>query len=201
MDYRKIGDFIATERKAKKLTQAKLAEKLFISEKTVSKWENGKGIPDTSILSKLCEIFDVSINELLNGERISKDEYLNKAEEKLLELQKVKEEGDKRLLFFEIVIGVLSVTILLSLVLIAAFVDMPDWLRIIIIAFGFIMGVVGVLFALKIEQIAGFYICPKCQHKYVPTYSQVLGAPHINRTRRMKCPHCKKRSWHKKVTR
>lgn len=201
MDYRKIGDFIATERKAKKLTQAKLAEKLFISEKTVSKWENGNGIPDTSILSKLCEILDVSINELLNGERIPKEDYLNQAEAKLLELQKVKEEGDKRLLFFEIVIGVLSVTILLSLVLIAAFVDMPDWLRIIIIAFGFIMGVVGVLFALKMEQIAGFYICPKCQHKYVPTYSQVLWAPHINRARCMKCPHCKKRSWHKKVTR
>ena len=149
----------------------------------------------------MCEILDVSINELLNGERISKETYLNKAEEKLLELQKVKEESDKQLLFFEIVIGVLSATIMLSLVLLASFLDMPNWLRIVIIVFGVATGISGFGFALKIEQIAGFYICPKCQHKYVPTYSQVFFAPHINRTRYIKCPHCKHKSWHKKVTR
>ena len=71
MDYNKIGKFIAAERKAQKLTQAKLAEKLFISEKTISKWENGNGIPDTNSLPKLCKIFNVSLNELLNGERMS----------------------------------------------------------------------------------------------------------------------------------
>ena len=73
MDYNKIGNFIATERKAKKLTQAKLAEKIFVSEKTVSKWENGKGIPDTNSLPKLCEIFNISLNELLSGERLLKE--------------------------------------------------------------------------------------------------------------------------------
>ena len=73
MDYKKIGEFISLERKAKKLTQAKLAEKLFVSEKTISKWENGNGVPDTSILQKLCEIFGVSLNELLSGERVSED--------------------------------------------------------------------------------------------------------------------------------
>ena len=67
MDYNKIGNLIMTERKAKKLTQAKLAEKLFVSEKTISKWETGNGIPDTNILPKLCEIFGISINEILNG--------------------------------------------------------------------------------------------------------------------------------------
>ena len=85
MDYNKIGHLIMTERKAKKLTQAKLAEKLFVSEKTISKWEKGNGIPDTNILPKLCEIFEISINELLNGERLTKEEYTSKAEEKLLD--------------------------------------------------------------------------------------------------------------------
>ena len=89
MDYNKIGDFISKERKLKKLTQAKLAEKVFVSEKTISKWEKGNGIPDTNTLTKLCEVFDCTINELLNGERISKQDYSNKAEEKLLELQKI----------------------------------------------------------------------------------------------------------------
>ena len=98
MDFIKIGKFIMNERKAKNLTQSKLAKMLFVSEKTISKWENGNGVPDTTILPKLCEIFDFSLNELLNGERISKDNYINKAEEKLLEFQKLKEENDKKLL-------------------------------------------------------------------------------------------------------
>ena len=62
MNYNKIGEFIASERKALNLTQSKLAEKLFISEKTISKWENGRGIPDTNSLPKLCEIFNISLN-------------------------------------------------------------------------------------------------------------------------------------------
>lgn len=199
MDYNKIGDFIMNERKAKKLTQAKLAEKLFVSEKTISKWENGNGIPDTSTLPKLCEVFDISLNELLNGERFSKENYVNKAEEKLLELQKVKEEGDKRLLSMEIVIGVLSLIIILSLTFVASFLKMENWLRISLIIFGFVTAMIGVGFALKIEQIAGYYVCKKCNHRYIPTYSQVLWAPHVNRTRYMKCPHCKQKSWNKKV--
>ena len=65
MDYNKIGNFILTERKTKKLTQAKLAKKLFVSEKTISKWENGNGIPDTNTLPKLCEIFDETFDGIL----------------------------------------------------------------------------------------------------------------------------------------
>lgn len=199
MDYNKIGNFIAKERKAKKLTQAKLAEKLYVSEKTISKWENGNGIPDTNTLPKLCEIFEISINELLNGERISTERYINKAEEKLLELQTQKEYGDKKLLSMEIVIGLLSVTILFSLTFLASFLDMKNWLRIILVTFGFVVCLIGIGFALKIEQIAGYYVCKKCFHKYIPTYKQVFFAMHNGRTRYMKCPHCKQKSWNKKV--
>ena len=79
MDYNKIGNFIMTERKAKKLTQAKLAEKIFVSEKTISKWEKGKSLPDTNTLPKLCEILGVSLNELLSGEKIIKENNNQKA--------------------------------------------------------------------------------------------------------------------------
>lgn len=199
MDYSKIGKFIATERKSKKLTQAKLAERLFLSEKTISKWENGNGIPDTDTLPKLCDILNVSINELLNGERIASETYISKAEEKLLELQKNREVSDKRLLKFEIVVGCLSLVYLISLVFIASFINMENWQRIVLIAVGFVIGIVGVCFALRIEQMAGYYVCLKCNHKYVPTYSQVFLAPHVNRTRYMKCPNCHKKSWNKKV--
>ena len=199
MDYNKIGNFISSERKKRKLTQAKLAEKLYVSEKTISKWENANGVPDTNSLLKLSEIFEISINELLNGERISQDNYINKAEEKLLELQIKNTEKDKILLSMEIVIGVLSILILLSLTFVASFLQMQTWLRISLIIFSFIVAIIGILFALKIEQIAGYYVCKKCNHKYIPKYSQVLWATHINRTRHMKCPNCEHRTWHKKV--
>ena len=199
MDYNKIGNFIATERKAKKITQKKLAEKLYVSEKTVSKWETGNGLPDTSSLPKLCKILNVSINELLNGERISAEEYVVKAEDKMLCLHNAKEQADKHLLTMEIVIGVLSVSMCLILTFIASFLDMKTWLRIVLIVVGFIAAIVGAGFALKIEQVAGFYKCGNCGNKYVPTYKQVVLAPHVNRTRRMKCPLCHKHSWHNKM--
>ena len=199
MDYNKIGKFIAAERKAKKLTQKKLADILYVSEKTVSKWETGNGVPDTNSLQKLCEILDVSVNELLNGERLSNDQYVDKAEKQILNLQHAKRQADKHLLTMEIVIGVLSIILMLSLTMIAALFNIPNWQRIVLIIVGFVPAIVGVCFALKIEQVAGFYVCKHCGYKYVPAYKQVLFAPHINRTRYMKCPHCHQKSWHKKV--
>lgn len=199
MDYKKIGEFIASERKSKKMTQAKLAEKLFVSEKTISKWENGNGIPGTDTLPKLCEIFGITINEILSGERISNENYTSKAEDRLLELKKSKEYCDKLLLTMEIVISVLASVFLFALVFIAALVLMATWLRIVLIVCGIIEFVTAIGFAIKIEQKAGYYECKKCHHRYIPTFSQVLWAMHVNRTRYMKCPHCKHRSWNKKV--
>ena len=125
--------------------------------------------------------------------------YNEKAEQNLLEMKKQKEEADKRLLAMEIVIGILSLIILLSLTFVASFFEMENWIRIVLIISGFISAMIGILFALKIEQVAGYYECRKCHHKYVPTYSKVLWAMHINRTRYMKCPECGKKSWNKKV--
>ena len=121
MDYEKIGKFIMNERKAQKLTQEKLGKKLFVSAKTISKWETGNGVPDTNTLPKLCKIFKISLNELLNGERISSQKYKEMAEDKLLELQKTKEYGDKALLFCEIVIVFLSTLILFSSIFVSFF--------------------------------------------------------------------------------
>lgn len=78
MDQNKIGNFISTERKNKKLTQKELSEKLNISEKTISKWECGKGLPEVSLMKPLCKELDITITELLNGEK---------------ELKKAKEDG------------------------------------------------------------------------------------------------------------
>ena len=199
MDQVKIGKFIAECRKKNNLTQMQLAEKLNITDRAVSKWENGKAMPDSGIMLDLCNELKISVNELLSGEVIEMKEYDKKAEKLLLDMQKQKEEADKRLLSIEIVIGVLAMIVFLSLTFIASFVDMQEGLRILLIVIGLVPVIIGVPFAIRIEQIAGYYECRKCHHKYVPSYQSVLWAMHINRTRYMRCPECNKWSWNKKV--
>lgn len=199
MDQIKIGKFIAECRKKNNLTQMQLAEKLNITDRAISKWENGKAMPDSSIMLDLCNELKISVNELLSGEMIEMNNYNEKAEENLLEMKRQKEETDKRLLAMEIVLGLLSSVLLFVLVFVASFVEMADWLRILLIIIGFVPFIVGILFAIRIEQVAGYYECQKCHHKYIPTYSSVLWSMHVNRTRYMRCPKCDQKSWQKKV--
>lgn len=86
-----IGKFIASCRKEKGLTQAQLADKLNITDRAVSKWENGRGMPDVSLLQPLCDVLGISLNELFSGEHISAGEYKGKAEENISELYKEKQ--------------------------------------------------------------------------------------------------------------
>ena len=127
------------------------------------------------------------------------DDYKKLAEDNLLKLEKEKEEKDKQLLNLEIVIGYFSSLTFLILIFVASFVEMPSWLRLLLILFGSIMFAIGVGKAIKIEQTAGYYECGECHHKYVPEYSSVFWAMHMGRTRYMKCPECGKKSWQKKV--
>lgn len=81
MDSIKIGRFIAEIRKLHKLTQAQLANELNISDKTVSKWECGKGLPEVALMLPLCKTLEINVNDLLSGERVAEVDYQKKAEE------------------------------------------------------------------------------------------------------------------------
>lgn len=84
MNQVKIGKFIAELRKSKNMTQEQLGEKLGVSFKTISKWENGRGMPELSTLKPLSEELEISINELLSGEKIEKEKYQETFEENML---------------------------------------------------------------------------------------------------------------------
>ncbi|MBP3431635.1 MAG: helix-turn-helix transcriptional regulator [Clostridia bacterium] len=199
MDYNKIGNFIATERKSKKLTQAKLAEKVFVSEKTVSKWENGKGLPDTNSLPKLCEILGVSLNELLSGEKIIIENNYQKNEQLLLNMAKELERKNKTILKSMWTILTVSMIALFSGILISAFLIPEGVWQIITIIGTCIVFLIPCFYALKLEVSIGAYKCKNCGCEIVPTYSQALWAMHRGTTRYLKCPNCKKRTWCKKV--
>ncbi len=201
MNLIKIGAFIKSCRKEKGLTQEALSEKLNISQKTISKWECGNGLPDVSIMLDLCSALSISVNELLNGEHIDKNDYMDKAEQKLLEIQKEKVKSDKRLLTAEIYLGVISAIFSLALMLVGGVLLEKSIVLygVLLLVAGTIVLLAGAGFCLYIEQKAGYYVCPKCEHKFIPTYKQVFFALHLGRDRYMKCPSCKKISYCKKV--
>jgi transcriptional regulator with XRE-family HTH domain len=199
VDQVKVGKFIAACRKNQNLTQMQLAEILGITDRAVSKWETGKAMPDSSLMLELCDTLKITVNDLLSGEVVTMENYDKEMEKKLLEMVKQKEENDRRLLQLEWVIGILSVIVICVPVFLGAFLPMDDWARIIVIFSGFIPGFVGIFYAVKIEQVAGYYECKCCGHRYVPTYKAVNLAMHMGRTRYMRCPQCDKKSWQKKV--
>lgn len=84
MDQNKIGKFILELRKEKNMSQKDLAQKLGVTDRAISKWENGRGMPDLSLMNPLCKELDITINELLSGEKIQKKDYQQKLEENIL---------------------------------------------------------------------------------------------------------------------
>lgn len=84
MNQVKIGKFIAEKRKEKKLTQQQLAEKLGVSDRAISNWENGKNMPDISLFPIISKELDVTVNDLMSGEKVDKKNYQEKFEENII---------------------------------------------------------------------------------------------------------------------
>lgn len=199
MDLEKIGKFIAKCRKTVGLTQLQLADKLGITDRAVSKWERGKALPDSGYMLELCAILKITVNDLLSGEVVTVENYNKELEKNLLEMVKQKELADKRLLAVEVFVGITATFVLFTLIFLAAFVQMDIWLRVALIVLGFGLFLSGCFCALRLEQVAGYYECKVCAHRYVPDFKAVTFAPHMGRTRYMGCPVCGKKSWQKKV--
>lgn len=186
-------------RKSRGLTQEELAEALFVSRTAISKWESGKGLPDPVYMLELCRLLDISVNELLTGEFIEETKYQQKAEDNLLIMSKQEVKQTKKMFFYENVIGIGSTIIFAILIFMSVYFVENGGIKILLFIFAFLFLITGVSIALKIETEEGYYECQKCHHKYIPSYRQVYFAMHIGRTRYMKCPHCQKRSWQKKI--
>ena len=114
MDQEKIGKFIAELRKEKNITQEQLAEKLGVTSKSISRWENGNTMPDYTLLKDLCNELDININELLSGEKIKGNDYMNKSEENLIKLRK---QIDKRKKFLTIISYIFMTIIIIVFIL------------------------------------------------------------------------------------
>ena len=200
MDLKKIGKFIAEQRKKAGFSQESLAEELDVSNRSISKWERGICLPETTKMPALCKLFNITINDLFSGEIVDMKNHEKKSNENLLAIAKEKEQKDKQLLALETVLGFLGLAIIIAMVIPAAFIaESNPVLAAVMIIIGFILMMTAFFFALKIEQIAGYYQCAECGHKHVPTFGAVFMAMHFGRTRHLRCPKCGKKSWQKKV--
>lgn len=200
MDQVKIGKFISDERKAKGYTQKQLAELLGISDKTISKWECGNGFPEASLLLPLCNELEITVNELLTGERISQQNYKKKAEENMVNMIREKEENKQKILLTTI-IGVISTITFVTILLVVCFytdvITLPIKTVLIMIAIS-VFGV-GLYIAMWGDRKIGYFKCRNCNELFTPTFMQYNMGMHIVSTRYLKCPYCKTRTWCKKV--
>ena len=199
MDQVKIGKFIAECRKKNNLTQLQLAEKLGITDRAVSKWENGKAMPDSAIMLDLCKILKISVNDLLNGEKFSMENNNQNDEQLLLEMAKELEQKNKTIWRAMWAIMIVSITALFAGMCIAKFL-IPEGVWQLVAILGIcVVFLIPCFYALKLEVSVGAYKCKNCGHEIVPTYKEAMMAMHMGTTRYLKCPKCHKKAWQKKV--
>ena len=200
MDVIKIGKFIATCRKEKNITQEKLAEKLCITDRAVSKWERGLSLPDADKMLDLCNILDISVNELLIGEKIDMNNYEKKNEELILELAKQDELKNKKLILNMWVLTVSACLFYIGIITLAAFTLEDGPVLGTIVCISTLLLVCICFYGFKLEVDAGYYECKHCHHIFEEkNYFKLLISPHMGTSRYQKCPKCGKRTMAKKV--
>ena len=189
MDQQKTGQFIAQMRKEQGLTQRELAEKLMISDKTVSKWECGNGLPEVSLMLPLCEILEINVNELLSGKRLQSSEYQRNAEDNLMKLINEKEHA-KRSLWLGIIALVPAFLAGITLIMISGYFDLEVWQRVVLIVIAVLTIAAGLTVAVILEVHSGAFECAKCGKRFMPTTAAYLAGMHTATRRYLKCPYC-----------
>ena len=198
MDMQKVGTFLSELRKERNLTQDELGEQIGVTNKTVSRWENGNYLPPAEMLQILSELYDVSINELLSGGRLDEKHYKENAEEYIVtDLMKKRNEAKKRLAV-SCIVAAITILAGLSIILLSALLSAPIWLKIGCIVFSLIIIVLGVGVCCVLTVDAGVYECPACGEKFVPSMKDFIGGAHAFTKRKLKCPKCGKKNFCKK---
>ena len=194
MDQIKIGRFIAVLRRERAMSQRELAEALCVSDKTVSKWECGRGLPDASLMLPLCELLGITVNELLSGERLSKDSYPAHAEENMAALLRERTEN-KRKLLLEVLVIALTLIPSTVMVMLAGLLELSVGQRVALLVLALFQMAGGIFVAAWMEMTSGYFECAHCGKYFTPTKGAYLRGMHTVTRRHLRCPHCGRVSW------
>ncbi|MBQ7769656.1 MAG: helix-turn-helix transcriptional regulator [Clostridia bacterium] len=199
MDQKQTGKFIAEMRRERNLTQKELADRLCISDKTVSKWECGGGFPEVGLILSLCDELGVTANELLSGKRLTDTEYKKNAEENIVRLMAEKKDIKRKIILVSIVVLV-TIIIAVTFGMIASYVDMSAGWRIALIVSSLVVIAIGVTIAIVLERKVLAYQCSVCKERFEPTLAAYIFGMHTFHKRYLKCPKCGVRNWCKHCT-
>ena len=195
MGLNKTGKFIASIRKEKGLTQRELAEKLDLSEKTISKWERGAGFPDVSLILPLCKCLEIDVNELMTGERLPNKQYRINAENNLLKL--MNRTNPKLQYTISTISAIVTILVTLGLILLVGFVIEEVWIKILVCIMSVLLVVSNIAVILLLAVHTEVFECCHCGEKFVPTMREYIMGAHTIKKRYLKCPHCHKKGWDK----
>ena len=147
-----IGNFIGECRAHNNLTQTELGEKINISKSTISNWENGKSLPEVSIMPKLCEALNITVNELISGERIDDKNYIKKAEANLLKLKKQEEANNRVLIGLKTLIQIICTMAFIIMTAIGFIIKTAAIYRVILILTGGLIFIINMCYTVKIDK-------------------------------------------------
>ncbi len=149
MDQKKIGSFIAICRKEKGLTQEQLGEQLHVTNKSVSKWENGRCLPEPSLYQPLCEILDINMIELFNGERIVENNAVEKADHVITDLM---QDSKSNSIYKVMSLCFTSLCMIIGTccIFVSALINMSQFYRIALICIGLLLLFIGIITRLYI---------------------------------------------------
>ena len=139
----------------------------------------------------LCAALDITVNDLLSGEKVSSTDYQKKAEGNMINLMKENEENRKAMAL-SMITGVITIIAVCALIIIASFIDLPTLVRIILIVFSIAVGVAGIAAAAMLDIKAGYFECPHCKELFVPSMDEYVKGYHTFTKRRLTCPKCGK---------
>lgn len=137
----------------------------------------------------LCASLDITVNDLLSGERVNSTDYQKKAEKNMMDLMKENEEN-KRWMILSVICAVITVIAVCALVVIASLLEMPVIVRVALLIFAAVVAATGIGAAAVLDVKAGYYQCPHCHAVFVPTMAQYVKGLHTLTRRRLTCPGC-----------
>lgn len=137
----------------------------------------------------LCEELDISVNELLAGERVSEDEYRKKAEENMVNLVKESQESKKKMILSAMIAG-FGIVAGMPLFVISGSLVMETWLRFILMGIGMVVIIGSIAIACILDRDAGAFECPVCHERFVPGMWAYIMGPHTLTKRKLHCPKC-----------
>ena len=146
----------------------------------------------------LCNEPEITVNELLSGERVSEEDYLKKAEENMVNLVREALESKKKIVLSAMVAG-LTIIATVPLFILSGMFEMPVWTRVLLMGIGFVIMVIGIAIACVLDREAGAFECPECKERFVPDMKSYVMGPHTITKRKLVCPYCGAHKYCKKV--